>query len=103
LEPVDPVRRIPIEAFRSWGRISAFSAISAPAGLREPVTHVWQKDGRTVSRFPLTAVRGGRPGGFRTYSWKSDLGPQPVGLWRVEVRTAYDQLIGQMSLEVTDP
>jgi hypothetical protein len=103
LEPVDPVRRVSIETLRSWGRISAFSAISAPAGLREPVTHVWQKDGRTVSRFPLTAVRGGRPGGFRTYSWKSDLGPQPVGLWRVEVRTAYDQLIGRMSLEVTDP
>jgi hypothetical protein len=103
LEPIDPVNHLSQETLRAWGRISAFSAIAAPSGLRESITHVWQKEGRTVARVPLAVVKGGRPGGFRTYSWKTDLGPHPVGVWRVEVRTAHNQLIGRMFLTVSDP
>jgi subtilisin-like proprotein convertase family protein len=50
---------------------------------------------------PLAVLRGGRLGGFRSYSWKQDLGEDPAGVWRVEVRTASDQLVGRIRLTVT--
>jgi len=103
LEPVEPVTRISTEELRAWGRVVAFTAIAAPSGLSEPVYHVWKRGGRTLSKMLLTTVRGGRTGGFRTYSWKTDLGADPSGLWRVDVRTVHGQLIGRVQLLVTTP
>ena len=74
-----------------------------PAGLREPVYHTWQKNGRTVAIMPSTTLQGGRSGGFRVYSWKADLGADPTGVWQVEVRAAGGQLIGRAQLLVIDP
>jgi len=101
LEPSQPVATISAEELRTWGGLAAFTAVAAPAGLREPIFHVWRKDGAVVARIPLTPIRGGRPGGFRTYSRKTDLGGSPVGTWTVDVLTAHDQLIGRIQLEVT--
>jgi|WetSurMetagenome_2_1015567.scaffolds.fasta_scaffold00967_3 hypothetical protein len=103
LEPVEPAVRISREALRAWGRVFAYTAVAAPAGLREPVYHTWQKNGRTVTIMPSTTLQGGRPGGFRVYSWKAELGADPAGLWQVEVRAAGGQLIGRAQLLVTDP
>jgi hypothetical protein len=36
----------------------------------------------------------------RTYSWKTDFGPDPGGLWSVEVRTSDDRLVGRIWLRV---
>ncbi len=101
LEPIQPVRTISSQELRSWGRLTAFTSVAAPAGLQEPISHVWEKDGRVVARMPLAVLRGGRLGGFRSYSWKQDLGEDPAGVWRVEVRTASDQLVGRIRLTVT--
>lgn len=103
LEPMEPVARISGEEVREWGRVVAFTAIAAPSGLSEPVYHVWKKDGRTLGRMLVTTVRGGRAGGFRTYSWKSELGADPSGLWWVDVTTVHGQLIGRVRLLVTTP
>ena len=103
LAPVDPVTRISSQELRAWGRVAAFTAIAAPSGLSEPVYHVWSKGGRTLNRMLLATVRGGRPGGFRAYSWKTDFGADPSGLWRVDVRTVHGQLIGRVQLLVTIP
>jgi len=103
LEPVGPLES-PISAanLRSLGGIVAYTAIYAPAGLREPVFHVWKKDGRAVATVPLSPVRGGRAEGFRTYSHKTDFGPSPAGRWEVDVVTEHGQLVGRLRFVVTD-
>lgn len=103
LEPVEPVARISSRELLAWGRLVAFTAIAAPSGLREPIYHVWQKNDHTLGEILLTTIRGGRQGGFRTYSWKTDLGADPAGVWQVDVRTAYGQLVGRVRLLVTPP
>lgn len=103
LEPLEPVSRLSIGELRANGGIFAFSAVVAPAGLRDGIQHVWRKDGKIVDRIRL-AVRGGRPAGFRTFSRKTDLGPEPVGEWSVDVLTLHGQILGRARMTVTpDP
>jgi hypothetical protein len=90
-----------VEELRAWGGVVAFSAVAAPAGLREPIYHLWLRDGEVVERILLSPIRGGLRAGFRTYSRKIDLGQDPAGLWTVDVLTINDQLIGRIRLEVT--
>ena len=100
-EPVQPVVRISAADLKAWGSVWCFTAVWAPAGLREPITHAWSRDGVPVASTRLAPIRGGRPGGFRTYSRRTDLGPDPTGHWTVDVLTAHGQLIGRVRLTVT--
>jgi hypothetical protein len=103
LEPVGPLgSSISAANLRDFGGVAAYTAIYAPAGLREPVFHVWKKDGRPVTTVPLSPVRGGRAEGFRTYSHKTDFGPSPAGRWEVDVVTEHGQLVGRLRFVVTD-
>jgi hypothetical protein len=102
LEPVDPVERISSQELRSWGRVAAFTAVAAPSGLTEPIYHVWRRNGQTLGAMLLTTLRGGRLGGFRTYSWKT-VGADAAGVWEVDVLTVHGQLIGRVRLLVTAP
>ena len=103
LEPVGPLASPIVTAnLRELGGVVAYTAIYAPAGLREPVFHVWKKDGRPVTTVPLSPVRGGRAEGFRTYSRKTDFGPSPAGRWEVDVITAHGQLIGRLRFTITE-
>jgi hypothetical protein len=77
--------------------------VASPSSVQQPVHHVWRKDGQIVATMPMMRIRGGRPGGFRTYSWKAGFGPDPAGLWSVEVRTSDDRLVGRMRLRVITP
>jgi len=101
LQPVEPVRKVSAADLQTWGGLACFTAISAPAGLREQIYHVWWKDGTLVTRIALSPISGGRPGGYRTYSKRSDLGADPVGRWTVDVLTGQGQLIGRVRLVVT--
>jgi hypothetical protein len=102
LEPVDPVESpIPAATVAEWGGLAAFTAVYAPAGLQQPIEHVWWKDGRLLGRIPLSPVRGGRKEGFRTYSRKADLKPPYQGRYRVDVMTASGQLIGRLRFSVS--
>jgi hypothetical protein len=101
MEPVDPFTSASVAEVRASGGIVAYSAVYAPAGLRQPIAHVWLKDGEPVGTIPLSPVRGGRAQGFRTYSRRGDLGPAPVGRWTVDVVTASGQLIGRLRFTVT--
>jgi len=82
--------------------IYLYSAVFAPIQLRTSIVHVWrQYDGvhggwRTVSvvRFPIA---GGRDGGYRGYSIKSDPAP---GRWRVDIETTDGLLIGRIPFVV---
>ena len=47
-----------------------------------------------------TPVQGGRLGGFRTYSRKSDFPADARGRWSVDVVTAAGQLVGRVRFRV---
>jgi hypothetical protein len=101
LEPVLPVAALSAEELQTWGGVVAFSAVAAPAGFREPIYHLWRKDGTMVDTISLSPIRGGLRAGFRTYSRKTDFGLDPTGSWTVDVLTVTDQLLGRIRLEVT--
>ena len=102
LEPVDPVRgEISAEVLREWGGLAAYTAVYAPAGLKQPIVHVWKMKGRSVTTIPLSPIRGGRSGGFRTYSRKSDFAGNVVGSWEVDAMTSSGQLIGRLRFTIT--
>jgi Family of unknown function (DUF5924)/Protein of unknown function (DUF2914) len=101
LEPVDPVARVTVGELREWGGLVAFTPVAAPAALRQPIEHRWRHEGSVVSTVRLpTPVQGGRPGGFRTYSRKTDFPPDARGRWTVDVVTASGQLIGRLRFRV---
>jgi len=101
-EPVAPLAgSISVGELREWRSLVAYTAIYAPAGLSQAIEHVWRLDGRAVTVVRLSPVRGGRRGGFRTYSRKTGFPPDPVGRWSVDVMTSSGQLIGRLSFQVT--
>jgi hypothetical protein len=101
LEPVEPIRRASAAELQAWGGLVCYTAVSAPAGLREPIYHLWRKDGVQVGLVALSPIKGGRPGGYRTYSKRSEFGLDLVGHWTVDVLTVQGQLIGRVRLVVT--
>jgi hypothetical protein len=103
LTPVDPLEGpIPAATVMEWGgALAAYTAVHAPAGLRETIEHVWWKNGRVIARVALSPVQGGRAQGFRTWSRKSDLGLPLEGDYVVDVRTTSGQLIGRLTFTVT--
>ena len=78
----------------------AYTAIYAPAGLKQPVDHVWRLEGQIINVIRLTPVEGGRREGYRTFSRKTSFPADPRGRWTVDVTTATGQLIGRMRFRV---
>lgn len=82
--------------------VYAFSAVFSPVNFGTQIVHQWQyydeekKDWVDSSRVILSIV-GGRDGGFRTYSIKSNL---TAGHWRVKVETERGQVIGRINFQV---
>lgn len=100
--PVDPIDgRVSAGQIREWGGLVAYTAIYAPAGLRQPVEHVWRHRGRVVTVVRLSPVLGGRQEGFRTYSRKTGFPADAGGPWSVDVVTGSGQLIGRLRFRVT--
>jgi hypothetical protein len=80
--------------------IVARTAIYAPAGLRQPVEHVWRRNREIVDVMRMTVVEGGRREGFRTYSRKVTFPADPIGRWSVDVMTGSGQLVGRLRFRV---
>ena len=78
----------------------AYTAIRAPLGLGQPVSHYWYHDGELVDRIGLH-LTGGRREGYRTWSHKAHLPAPAAGDWRVEVRTDKNQIIGVLRFTIT--
>jgi hypothetical protein len=97
LEPVASAIRV--NDLHERGLI-ARTSIYAPAGLRQPVDHVWRRNGQIINVVRLTPVQGGRREGFRTYSRKTAFPADAIGRWRVDVTTEAGQLIGQLRFRV---
>ena len=81
-------------------RVHAVAAVQAPAGLAEGVRHVWYVDGRKVFESRLIDVAGGRTQGFRSRSSALLRALAPGQKVRVEVETAWGQLIGRSEIPV---
>jgi len=104
LEPVDPVdgRILSAATVLEWGELAAYTAVYAPAGVRQVIRHVWWRDRLMLADVALpTPVMGGRMQGFRTYSRYTDPRPPVVGHYRVDVLTTSGQLIGRLRFTVT--
>jgi hypothetical protein len=93
------VADIRAEDLRQRGLV-AYTAIYAPAGLKQAVSHVWRREGAVVDVVRLSPVHGGRLEGFRTFSRKTGFPPDPAGRWTVDVVTASDQLVGRLRFRV---
>ncbi len=86
----------------SGSPVYVYSAIFSPKNLNLTIIHQWQyfdsikNKWITDSEINLPVV-GGRDGGFRTYSMRSNL---PAGKWRVNVKTLYGQNIGTIHFKI---
>jgi hypothetical protein len=80
--------------------LTAYTAIYAPAGLRQPVAHVWRQNGHVSDIVSFDAIAGGRREGYRTWSRKTTFPPDARGRWTVDVMTTSGQLIGRLRFRV---
>jgi hypothetical protein len=104
MEPVEPAASgvLPAATVLEWGELAAYTAVYAPAGVRQPIGHVWWRGRDMLAYVALpTPVMGGRMRGFRTYSRYTDLKAPVAGRYRVDVVTASGQLIGRLRFTVT--
>jgi hypothetical protein len=86
------------------GTAFCFSSVFAPTGLSAAVFHRWEeydpasREWKTMARVNF-AISGGRDGGFRGWTMKSNLAP---GSWRCDVETGSGALIGRASFTVVE-
>jgi len=84
--------------------VYAYSAVFSPTSLNTTIIHNWQYYDEDLKRWVdydkvQLPVVGGRDGGFRTYSSKTDLIP---GKWRVNVENIVGQLIGRIRFNLVE-
>jgi len=83
-------------------KIYAFSSVFSPTNLNTDIVHEWQyydeakSSWVTKSRLDFSIV-GGRDGGYRGYSYKTNIAP---GKWRVNIETKRGQTIGRLKFKV---
>lgn len=112
--------RVSAEAARAWWDLGtptfhyapgetavAYAAVFAPVKFSTSVVHHWERyqegDGWIDQGRVAFRISGGRDGGYRGYSEKSNLAP---GKWRVTVETLEGQVIGRIRFnaeQVTTP
>ncbi len=81
-----------------------FSSVFAPTVISTPIKHVWEYYSENQKKWIMRGtvsfpIIGGRDGGYRGYSFISDIEP---GKWRVSVMTSDNFLIGQKRFDVID-
>jgi hypothetical protein len=79
-----------------------YTSVFAPSGLTTVIYHEWQlyddASHTWVTREALSfPIIGGRDGGYRGYTLRENI---ETGRWRVNVKTQYGQLIGQVTFTV---
>lgn len=79
-----------------------FSAITAPALLTAPISHVWEYYDETTHTWKESAtvsftLAGGRDNGYRAYSLKEHV---TSGLWRVVVKVDDKRIVGRVTFLV---
>ena len=87
----------------SSSTVYAYSAIFSPQNLNLTILHEWQHydevQKKWVTEFTINlGVTGGRDGGFRTYSARSNLSS---GKWRLNIKTKNGLIVGRLRFSVT--
>lgn len=82
-------------------KIFAMSAIGAPFGLKDRISHRWYLDGQLVYTSPLIKLSGGRKNGFRLWTFRTFNNISAASILRVDISTAAGQLIGRVRLRGT--
>ena len=88
------------DALQAQG-LYVYTAIRAPRGLSETITHVWYQNGERLDRIALD-ISGGREQGYRAWSHKENFPDDPRGDWRVDIMTAGGQRLGLLRFHVND-
>jgi hypothetical protein len=83
-------------------RLFCATAIWSPVGVKDRLFHVWRYGGAMRSRIELQ-VRGGRAGGFRTFSRIDGFGARPAGVYSCSVETESGQVLGSRSVRIDSP
>lgn len=78
-----------------------YTAIRAPRGLSETITHAWHHNGQPMDVVKLN-INGGREEGYRAWSHKQNFPDDPTGDWRVDIMTGSGQRLGLIRFEVSE-
>lgn len=78
-----------------------YTAIRAPRGLSETITHAWHHNGQPLDVVELN-IDGGREQGYRAWSHKRNFPNDPSGEWRVDIMTSSGQRLGLMRFNVSE-
>ncbi|MGM0522015.1 MAG: DUF5924 family protein, partial [Pseudomonadota bacterium] len=87
-------------ALKSRG-LYVYTAIRAPRGLSETITHDWHQNGERLDTIDLD-IDGGREEGYRAWSHKMQFPEDPAGQWRVDIMTAGGQRLGLVRFTVSE-
>ena len=84
--------------------IYSYSSVFAPTRLDTTILHRWSYYDNRKEKWMETdrlgfQIAGGRDGGYRGYTFKTNVFP---GKWRVEVITGRDQLLGRLNFEIVE-
>jgi len=97
-------RLMPVKSIHmvSGEPVYVFSAVFAPTDLREKIQHHWQYKDKENNKWVTVdkisySILGGRDGGYRGYSFKSQVFP---GDWRVDVETSEGKVIGRVRFNI---
>ncbi|HDZ45720.1 hypothetical protein LCGC14_0098360 [marine sediment metagenome] len=78
-----------------------YTAIRAPRGLSETITHAWHHNGQEMDVVELN-INGGREQGYRAWSNKQNFPADPSGEWRVDIMTSSGQRLGLIRFKVSE-
>tara|TARA_R110002020_G_scaffold271755_3_gene486955 strand:- start:244 stop:1359 length:1116 start_codon:yes stop_codon:yes gene_type:complete len=83
-------------------RVYIFSSIFAPTDLKKSIFHRWKKYNELTNEWVTVEdigydITGGRDGGFRGYTYKSNITP---GEWEVQVLTEEEQVLGVIGFNI---
>lgn len=83
-------------------KVYCFASVFAPTKLQTTIYHNWQKYDIQTEKWILVdkidcKITGGRDNGYRGMSYKSNARP---GIWRVDISTETDQVLGRVNFEI---
>lgn len=84
-------------------RLYVLTAIKAPLGLKEKVSHRWYQNGKLICASPFYHMTGGRELGFRLWTSCSFKSIGPGSDLRLDLETEGGQLIGRARLKAAAP
>lgn len=88
--------------YKPGDSLFVFTSIFAPADLKKEIVHSWQFKNPNTEEWEVTdnikfEITGGRDGGYRGYSYKTNLFS---GNWKVDVNTDDGKVLGRINFEV---